>query len=48
MLEGSKIKSDLSSVMKQLPTFVLKDSIERFTEDVKRIRVEIADNGYEV
>ena len=29
-------------------TFVTKDMIERFTEDVKKIRVEIADNGYEV
>ena len=48
MLQGDKIKSDITTLKQQVVTFVTKESIERMTEDVKKIRIEIADNGYEV
>ena len=48
MLQGDKIKSDITTLKQQVMTFVTKESIERMTEDVKKIRIEIADNGYEV
>ena len=48
MLEGPKLKADITTLKQQVVTYVTKDSIERMTEDVKKIRIEIADNGYEV
>lgn len=48
MLQGDKIKADITTLKQQVVTFVTKESIERMTEDVKKIRIEIADNGYEV
>ena len=35
-------------MIKQIPTFVLKESVDRMLEDVKKIRTMSADNGYEV
>ena len=48
MLDGAKVKSDISALIKAGQTYMTKDAVARMTEDVKKIRVEIADNGYEV
>ena len=47
-MDGPKIKSDISGLIKAGQTYMTKDAIARLTEDVKKIRIEIADNGYEV
>ena len=48
MLDATKVKSDISGLIKAGQTYMTKDAVARMTEDVKKIRVEIADNGYEV
>ena len=48
MLDAAKVKSDISNLIKTQQTFMTKEEISRLTEDVKKIRIEIADNGYEV
>ena len=48
IMDGPKIKSDITSLIKAGQTYMTKDEIARLTEDVKKIRIEIADNGYEV
>ena len=48
MLDTTKVKNDISSLIKAGQTYMTKESVARMTEDVKKIRIEIADNGYEV
>ena len=47
-MDGPKIKDDITNLVKAGKTYMTKDEIQRLTDDVKKIRVEIADNGYEV
>ena len=47
-MDGPKIKNDITNLVKAGNTYMTKEEISRLTEDVKKIRVEIADNGYEV
>ena len=48
VLDGSKIKADLLTLMKAAPNLVTKEDTERITDDVKKFRIEIADSSYEI
>ena len=48
ILDGAKIKSDISNLTKAQQTFMTKDAVSNLMADVKKIRNEIADNSYEV
>ena len=48
ILDGAKIKSDISNLTKAQQTFMTKEAVTNLMADVKKIRNEIADNSYEV
>ena len=48
MIDATKVKSDISDLRKAQQHFVTKEDNSRVTEDVKKIRGEIADCGYDV
>ena len=48
IMDGPKIKDDITNLVKAGKTYMTKDEVQRLTDDVKKIRIEIADNGYEV
>ena len=48
MLNPNKVKEDIAALWKATTTFMTKESATRMEEDVRKIRLEIADNSYEV
>lgn len=48
MLDPGKVKHDISTLTKNQATFLPRENVARMEEDVKKIRMEIADNSYEV